>query len=248
MTPKEKEAVYKAFKENSLQVICATEAFGVGIDIPHVRHVIRVGCPPSMQLWVQELGRAGRDGKPAEALLLFNEYPDWQRLPFWTRDNPAEEKKKKEEEFKQCWRYIYSPFVRRCLRRAMGDHFGDYTHNVQAVDERCCVSCEMDSAPEVDISKYLLMLLTAIRELQSQNGVGERKVIEWLRGNKVKWKKGPEIQKILVLSQVEGKGKEDAENGRGTLTHEWWQVVIRQAIALARVGGNAFLYTPFLEV
>ena len=241
MTPTEKGAVHRAFKEKALQVICATEAFGVGVDIPHVRYVIRVGCPPSLELWVQELGRAGRDGKPAEALLLFNEYPDWQRLPFWTRNNPPEEKKKKEDQFKQCWRYIYCPFVRRCLRRAIGEHFGDVTQNVE-VEERCCLSCEKDSAPAVDISKYLLMLLTAIRELQSQNGVGERKVIEWLRGNDVKWKKTPEMKKRVESSKVEGKGKEDVEQGQGTLTPEWWKVVLRQSIALGYVEMHFFTH------
>jgi RecQ family ATP-dependent DNA helicase len=53
MTAKEKEAVYRAFKDKTIQVICGTEAFGVGIDIPHVRYAIRVGCPPCLQLWVQ---------------------------------------------------------------------------------------------------------------------------------------------------------------------------------------------------
>ena len=173
---------------------------------------------------------------------MFNEYPDWQRLPFWTKNNRPDEKKKKEEEFKQYWHYIYSPFVLRCLRRAIGDHFDDVTHNVEAND-RCCLSCEKKpNAPVVDISKYLLMLLVAISELQSPNGVGERKVVEWLRGNNVKWKNTPDMIKKKESSKVEGKGKEDGENGRGSLRPEWWQVIIRQAVALGYVEMHFFTH------
>ena len=71
MTSKMKERVLTHFREKKIQVICGTEAFGVGVDIPHVRYVIRIGCPPSIQLWVQELGKGGRDGLNAEAVLVY---------------------------------------------------------------------------------------------------------------------------------------------------------------------------------
>ena len=69
--PLVKEGIISAFtSKSSLRVVIATIAFGMGIDCPNVRQVIHVGSPNDMEAYVQETGRAGRDGLPALALLL----------------------------------------------------------------------------------------------------------------------------------------------------------------------------------
>ncbi len=69
----DKRRVQQAFMEGSLAVVCATNAFGLGIDKDNVRLVIHGDLPGSLESYLQEAGRAGRDGNPAKCVLLFAE-------------------------------------------------------------------------------------------------------------------------------------------------------------------------------
>lgn len=69
----ERRDAYTRWKSGEISIIVATRAFGLGINKPDVRHVIRNGLPPSLAAWAQEFGRAGRDGKPAVACILYSD-------------------------------------------------------------------------------------------------------------------------------------------------------------------------------
>lgn len=99
-TTEEKKEIHQAMNEGKIKVLVATQAFGLGINIKGVRWVFHIGCPPNITLWVQELGRAGRDGEQATAVLLFKEHNDMQKLKFWTKDIDEEDKRKKQKEYK----------------------------------------------------------------------------------------------------------------------------------------------------
>lgn len=71
LSSEQRTAAQDAFMSSDIEVICATNAFGLGIDKPDVRFVIHTTLPPSPDAYYQEAGRAGRDGFPADALMLY---------------------------------------------------------------------------------------------------------------------------------------------------------------------------------
>jgi ATP-dependent DNA helicase RecQ len=73
LTPPEKKRVQDQFLDGTTQVICATNAFGMGIDKEDVRLVVHADTPGSLENYLQEAGRAGRDGRLAECVLLYND-------------------------------------------------------------------------------------------------------------------------------------------------------------------------------
>lgn len=76
LDPDVKDQRQKAWQKDEVRVMCATNAFGMGIDKPDVRVVIHIDCPDSLEAYFQEAGRAGRDGQKSYAVLLYNKHDE----------------------------------------------------------------------------------------------------------------------------------------------------------------------------
>jgi len=81
---KDKIKLYHKFNNDDIQVLVATKAFGMGINIPNIRHVISVGLTENLALWMQEFGR---DGAQSHAHLFVREDVDMKKLGYWTKGN-----------------------------------------------------------------------------------------------------------------------------------------------------------------
>jgi ATP-dependent DNA helicase RecQ len=71
LVPEERSAVQERFMTDELAVVVATVAFGMGVDKPNVRFVVHASAPGSLPAYIQEAGRAGRDGEPSECVVLY---------------------------------------------------------------------------------------------------------------------------------------------------------------------------------
>ena len=80
----ERQLAQEAWMQGNVQVMVATKAFGLGIDNPIIHHVIRNGVPESISAWVQESGRAGRDGGNATATIFTKRVTD--HAGAWIKD------------------------------------------------------------------------------------------------------------------------------------------------------------------
>src|SRR5208337_1399263 len=83
-----RKQVQEDFLAGKLEIIVATIAFGMGIDKPDIRTVIHTALPGSIEAYYQEIGRAGRDGKPSRALLMHSYADRYTHDFFFERDYP----------------------------------------------------------------------------------------------------------------------------------------------------------------
>lgn len=86
LEPSQRRAIEQGFLDRSIRIVVATTAFGMGIDRADIRRVIHVGVPDSLDAYYQEIGRAGRDGKPAVVSMVVQPQ-DLYRREEWIRDD-----------------------------------------------------------------------------------------------------------------------------------------------------------------
>ena len=188
---KDKIEIYRSMKEGNIDILVATKAFGMGVNLQDIRHIIHIGIPENLSLWVQELGRAGRDGKQAHATMLVCEYQDIKKLHFWTKLSSERERLARVEDFCIVWEYIATAFVGGCLRKFQMEYFEDQTALPSQLPDLCCTGCDVrKNIPFMKKSKEILCVLKCIDILNKKGMqyVYEGKIVDWLAGSeKEQW-------------------------------------------------------------
>lgn len=208
LEPEIRDIIQRDFIQDNVDVIVATVAFGMGINKSNVRFVVHFDLPRSIESYYQETGRAGRDGMPAEALLLFDG-KDAARIRQWIAmgDNAS----RHEVELQKFAAMEAFADAQTCRRQVLLNYFSEYS-------SAHCGNCDIcvDPPKRYDGTVEAQMVLSCVFRLQ-QIVVGQY-VIDVLRGKN--HRRIVEQQHDKLSTHSLGKDKSDAH----------WHNIINQLI------------------
>ncbi len=201
---KNRDEIFKKFKNESVKIIVATIAFGMGIDKGNIRFVLHTSMPKTLENYSQEIGRAGRDGLNADVLLLYAKADEIAKRRFVDDLPDGVYKTNNYKKLEQMYMFAISS---KCRHQAIAKYFNDDIN----VCETICDNCIGGEVEYKDILIEAQKFLSTI--LRSDQRFGQAYIIDVLRGSKG--------QRILDFGHdklsVYGIGKDLTKNQWGSI-------------------------------
>ncbi|MCC3357678.1 DNA helicase RecQ [Bacillus sp. REN16] len=241
LSDEERKNAQENFLFDTVNVMVATNAFGMGIDKSNVRYVIHYNLPKNIEAYYQEAGRAGRDGEKSDCYLLFASQ-DIQLQKFLIEQSTMDDGKK-EQEYHKLQQMIDYCHTEKCLQSYILEYFGENDN------EECgrCFNCK-DEREKMDVTTEALMVFSCIKRMKERYGKTlVAQVLKGSRNKKIQEFGFTTLSTYGLLKQYSEKqivGLIDflAAEGYVKLTNSQYPVLILDAKALPVLKGEVKIY------
>lgn len=181
LSEKKRMSVEQAFLNETLDVVVATVAFGMGIDRSNVRLVVHATMPKSVEAYQQETGRAGRDGEPAECLLLYSpsDVGRWERLIGFGAEESGSDPAGQLRLIREMRSMVAAM---NCRHKALSEYFGQELVTDPETGCGACDVCLGETEVEKDSAKVAQVLMSAVARTGQRYGAAH--VCDVARGSK----------------------------------------------------------------